>query len=81
MFHVTNQGPTMTASSASRVQKHRDVLRANGLRPVQIWVPDTRSAAFAQECQRQSRVLAQDPHEAQAIAWAEAAAALTPGWV
>ena len=71
----------MTASSASRVQQHRDALRAKGLRPVQIWVPDTRNAAFAQECQRQSRLLAKDPHEAQAIAWAEAAAALTPGWV
>ena len=71
----------MRTDNAQRVQKHRAELRANGLRPVQIWVPDTRSAAFAQECQRQSRVLAQDPHEAQAIAWAEAAAALTPGWV
>ncbi|MCA9324999.1 DUF3018 family protein, partial [Candidatus Saccharibacteria bacterium] len=25
----------------SRVQKHRDALRKTGLRPVQIWVPDT----------------------------------------
>jgi len=81
MFHVTNEGLIMTASSASRVQKHRDALRAGGLRPVQIWVPDTRSADFAQECQRQSRMLAQDPHEAQEAAWAEAAAAQTPGWV
>ena len=43
----------------TRVQKHRDALRAAGLRPVQIWVPDTRRADFAQECLRQSRLAAQ----------------------
>ena len=42
----------------ARVQKHRDALRAAGLRPVQIWVPDTRSPGFAQECRRQSRLAA-----------------------
>ena len=43
----------------SRVQKHRDALRAAGLRPVQIWVPDTRRPHFAEECRRQSRLVAQ----------------------
>ena len=43
----------------TRVQKHRDALRAAGLRPVQIWVPDTRRVDFAQECRRQSRLAAQ----------------------
>ena len=71
----------MNTSSASRVQKHRDAMRAEGLRPVQLWVPDTRSAAFAKECQRQSAMLLQDPAEAQEIAWAETAAAQTKGWV
>jgi len=42
----------------SRVQKHRDALRMAGLRPVQIWVPDTRLPGFAQECRRQSRLAA-----------------------
>lgn len=37
----------------SRVQKHRDALRMAGLRPVQIWVPDTRHPDFAVECRRQ----------------------------
>ncbi len=41
-----------------RVQKRRDVLRASGLRPIQIWVPDTRQAGFAEECRRQSLVVA-----------------------
>ena len=43
----------------SRVQKHRDALRMAGLRPVQIWVPDTRRPNFAAECRRQSRLAAQ----------------------
>lgn len=43
----------------SRVQKHRDALRMAGLRPVQIWVPDTRRPNFAEECRRQSRLAAQ----------------------
>ena len=42
-----------------RVQNHRDRLRAAGLRPVQIWVPDTRRPDFAEECRRQSRLVAQ----------------------
>lgn len=42
----------------SRVQRHRDSLRMAGLRPVQIWVPDTRRPDFAQECHRQARLVA-----------------------
>ena len=48
----------MASSVVDRVRKRRDALRAAGLRPVQIWVPDTRSAIFAEECRRQSRVVA-----------------------
>lgn len=44
---------------SSRVQKHRDALRKAGLRPIQIWVPDTRRPDFAQECRRQSQLVAQ----------------------
>lgn len=43
----------------SRVQKHRDALRASGLRPIQIWVPDTRRAGFKAECRRQCLIVAQ----------------------
>jgi hypothetical protein len=48
----------MTASVSRRVQKHRDALRAAGLRPVQIWVPDTRRPGFADECRRQAKIAA-----------------------
>ncbi len=39
------------------MQRRRDKLKAAGLRPVQIWVPDTRAPGFAQECARQSRMI------------------------
>lgn len=48
-----------TANINARVQKHRDALRMAGLRPVQIWVPDTRRPDFAAECRRQSLLVAQ----------------------
>jgi hypothetical protein len=51
-----------------RVQKHLDALRQAGLRPVQIWVPDTRPKEFAQECERQVKlVAAADQVDAQAL--------------
>lgn len=48
----------MTANVNTRVQKHREALRTAGLRPIQIWVPDTRRPNFAEECRRQSRLAA-----------------------
>jgi hypothetical protein len=48
-----------TTNVNARVQKHRDAMRMAGLRPVQIWVPDTRRPDFAEECRRQSRLAAQ----------------------
>ncbi|WP_105429383.1 antitoxin MazE family protein [Neorhizobium sp. T6_25] len=48
----------MASSVSERVRKRRENLRASGLRPVQIWVPDTRRPGFAEECHRQSRLVA-----------------------
>jgi hypothetical protein len=56
------------------VQKHRAALRESGLRPVQIWVPDTRRAGFAEECRRQSQLLQADTHEHETVDWLEAVA-------
>ncbi|MCF8185864.1 MAG: antitoxin MazE family protein [Sulfuritalea sp.] len=69
----------MRSDNAKRVKKHRDELRANGLRPVQIWVPDTRQATFSEECKRQSLLLRSDSQEAQTLTWLEQAAD-TEGW-
>jgi hypothetical protein len=52
-------------SSREKVRRHRARMRAKGLRPVQIWVPDTRSPEFAAEAQRQSLAVAESDHEAE----------------
>jgi hypothetical protein len=48
----------MSSNTAARVQKHRLSLRGAGLRPIQIWVPDTQAAGFFEECRRQSALVA-----------------------
>ncbi len=48
----------MQTNTTDRVQKHRNTLRAMGMRPIQIWVPDTRQPAFAAESKRQSQLVA-----------------------
>jgi hypothetical protein len=48
-----------------RVSEHRRRLRAQGLRPIQIWVPDVRSAAFADEARRQAQAVAAAPADDQ----------------
>lgn len=50
-------------SSREKVQAHRQRLRKQGLRPIQIWVPDVRSKAFAREAHRQSLLVAQSEGE------------------
>lgn len=47
-----------TKSSNSKVREHRERLRSQGLRPVQVWVPDVRSASFLDEARRQSAAVA-----------------------
>jgi hypothetical protein len=64
----------MRTSTSARVQKHRAALRESGLRPLQIWVPDTRRPGFAEECRRQSLLLQDDAHEQETIDWLEATA-------
>lgn len=63
----------MSATSV-RVQQHRQRLRKAGLRPIQLWVPDTRSPGFAEECRRQSAMLAGDAQERETLEWLQAVA-------
>jgi hypothetical protein len=48
--------------SRDKVRAHRKRLRKQGLRPIQIWVPDMRSPAFAKEAHRQSIAVAKSSH-------------------
>jgi hypothetical protein len=44
--------------SRLKVREHRKRLREQGLRPIQIWVPDVRTSAFRAEAHRQSAAVA-----------------------
>lgn len=48
----------MPTPVTERVRKRRAALRAAGLRPVQIWVPDTRRPGFDEEVRRQCQIVA-----------------------
>jgi len=58
-----------------RVRAHRDRLRAQGLRPIQIWVADVRSAEFSAEAHRQSAAVAASDHAADDQAFIDAISA------
>jgi hypothetical protein len=67
---------TTKPSSTARVSRARAKLRAAGLRPVQIWVPDTRAPGFAAECARQSRLVAEADARDRSLGFWEAVVAL-----
>ena len=65
----------MTVSPSTprdKVRAHRERLRSQGLRPIQFWVPDTRSEAFRAEASRQSSLVADSPHAAEDDTFIEA---------
>lgn len=45
-------------TSREKVRAHRERLREQGLRPIQIWVPDVRAPGFPAEAHRQSLAVA-----------------------
>lgn len=59
-------------SSRDKVRAYRERLRAQGLRPIQIWVPDVRSPTFAAEAHRQSLAVAGSHHAAEDQAFIDA---------
>jgi len=61
----------MATPKNDRVRKHRLALQVAGLRPVQLWVPDTRHPSFAALCREQSSKLANDPQETEILDWIE----------
>ena len=69
-------GSAKPKSSRAKVAAHRARLRAKGLRPITIWVPDTRSPEFAAEAHRQSLLVANSPHEADDQAFVDSISAL-----
>lgn len=56
--------PEASTPKTSRltVREHRARLRAEGLRPIQLWVQDVRTPAFRAEAHRQSAAVAGSAH-------------------
>jgi hypothetical protein len=71
-----------TGSAKERVRKHREALRANGLRPVTRWVPDTRNPEFVEQYRAQvARLTAHSESEGSEFwDWVDRVQC-TDGWV
>ena len=63
---------TSTRPSRDKVRAHRERLRQQGLRPIQIWVPDVRSPAFKADAHRQPLAVARSPHSDEDQAFIDA---------
>ena len=59
--------------SRVKVREHRERLRSQGLRPIQIWVPDVRAPSFRSEAHRQSLAVAASGHAYEDQAFIDAA--------
>lgn len=71
----------MVATILERVKKNRLAMRAAGLRPMQIWVPDTSRPNFADECKRQSLLAAKaDEKDIEMDDFMEDALSDVEGW-
>ncbi len=57
------------AANRRKVREHRQRLRAQGMRPIQIWVPDVHSPEFAAEARRQCLFANASPEEAETQAF------------
>ena len=52
------------ASTSERVRAYRERMREQGLRLIQLWVPDVREPGFSAEAHRQSLSVASSPQAA-----------------
>ncbi|MGL5816500.1 MAG: antitoxin MazE family protein [Phycicoccus sp.] len=60
------------ATTRERVQQYRRRMRQQGLRPIQIWVPDVRAPEFLEQAHRQSVAVAASQGEAADQAFVDA---------
>ena len=66
--------PSGPLSALDRVRRSRRAMRAKGLRPVTLWIPDTRSPAFLAEAARQCRLANEADKSDPAVAFADSLA-------
>jgi hypothetical protein len=62
---------TKPKTPRERMAARRQRLRAQGLRPVQHWVPDLRDPKVLADLRRQGRLMARHPENAEIDAWLE----------
>jgi hypothetical protein len=53
----------MGLNSAQKMRQYRNRMKAAGLRPIQLWVPDVRSRKIVEEVRKQSIRVSSDPRE------------------
>jgi hypothetical protein len=58
--------------SRIKVREHRARLRSQGLRPIQIWVPDVHAPTFQAEAHRQSLAVSRSVHAREDQAFIDA---------
>ena len=59
-------------ATRKKVRAYRDRMRKEGLRPLQVWVPDVRADGFAQEAHRQSVAVGSSEQGRADQAWVDA---------
>ena len=53
----------MGLNSTQKMRQYRERLKASGLRPIQLWVPDVRSQKIIDEVRKQSVLVSSDSKE------------------
>jgi hypothetical protein len=79
MSETAMSSPGSRKATRTKVGAHRARLRAQGLRPIQIWVPDTRAPGFAAEARRQCLLAERSPHAADDQAFVDSIGEFKPG--
>ena len=61
----------MALNSAQKMKEYRNRLRASGLRPIQLWVPDVRSQKIIDEIRKQSLRVSSDSQDSRIMDFVE----------
>jgi hypothetical protein len=61
----------MGLNSAQKMRQYRNRMKAAGLRPIQLWVPDVRSRKIVEEVRKQSIRVSSDPREGTVMDFVE----------
>jgi hypothetical protein len=70
----------MTEGAQRKMATYRKRLRARGLRPIQLWVPDLRDPAQREQLRRDVQILREHPSDADGNQFLDAALAEIEGW-